>query len=69
MPAILGLFESGEMMVQHRLGAVGAVAIGAAIEFVLFDAERKADLHDVASVGEGDDADAIFGIVGPRFEK
>jgi hypothetical protein len=64
-----GLVELGDVMVEEGLGVMGAEAVGAAIEFVLFDAEREADVHDVAAVGEGDEADTVFGVVGPRFEK
>src|ERR1035437_7332556 len=57
------------MVVERGFGVMRALAIGAAIDFVLLDAEGEADLHDLAAIGEGDDADAVVGVVRPRFEK
>src|ERR1017187_909849 len=63
---VLGVFD---MVVESGFGAVWALAVGAAVDFVLFNAEREADLHDLAAIGEGDDADAVVGVVRPRCEK
>ena len=62
-------FGAFDLVVESGFGVMRAVAIGAAIEFILFDAEGEADLHDFAAVGESDDADAVVGVVRPRFEK
>ncbi len=66
---VAGFFGAFDMVIESGFGVVRTVAIGAAVEFVLFDAEGKADLHDFAAIGEGDDADAVVGVVRPRFEK
>src|ERR1019366_9290329 len=57
------------MVVERGFGVMRALAIGAAVELVLLDAEGEADLHDLAAIGEGDDSDAVVGVVRPRFEK
>jgi hypothetical protein len=64
-----GLFGAFDMVVESGFGAVWALAVGAAVDFVLFDAEGEADLHDLAAIGEGDDADAVVGVIRPRCEK
>src|ERR1017187_8655659 len=66
---VAGVFGAFDMVVERGLGAVRALAIGAAVDLVLFDAEGEADLHDLAAIGEGDDADAVVGVVRPRCEK
>jgi len=66
---VAGILGATEMVVEGGFGAVRAQAVGAAVDFVLFDAEGKADLHDLAAVGESDDADAVIGVVRPRIEK
>ncbi len=63
-----GLVAAGDLLIEDGIGVVRAVAIGAAFDFVLFDAEGEADLHDLAAVGEGDDADAVVRVVRPRSE-
>ena len=63
-----GLVAAGDLVVEDGLGVVRALAVGTAFEFVLFEAEGETDLHDLAAVGERDDAHAVVGVVGPRSE-